>query len=262
MLVSDIGRFYMAIDHKLRLKDCCADNVYRFIEQISYLSQAGDVLMTYELFQSTSCLTKNNERMFCMGRRIKLESYRTKKGEVIELKKELQASRKQVQSTRQALKDLTNESSTLKKQRDNAREKFSRFKEIQALLEDIAELQEENRDLSKALVAVEAELLYISEKEPQHNLTDDFTIPTKKGRTYSPTIRTLYYTLIANQVSASKITDIIKTVVKHFNPESSETPLIPSPVPAICVKVSYQPLVLLINPRFFVRIQPKIRVLN
>ena len=128
MLVSDIGRFYMAIDHKLRLKDCRADNVYRFIEQISHLSRAGDVLMTYELFQSTSCLTKKNERMFCTGRRIKLGSYRTKK-EVIELKKELQASRKQVQSTRQALKDFTNESSTLKKQRDNAREKVSRFKE-------------------------------------------------------------------------------------------------------------------------------------
>ena len=132
------------------------------------------------------------ERMFCTGRRIKLRSYRTKKGEVIELKKELQASRKQVQSTRQALKEL---------------------------FEDIAELQEENSDLSKALVAVEAELLYISEKEPQHNLTDDFTIQTKKGRTYSPIIRTLYYTLLANQVSASKITDIIKTVVKHFNPD-------------------------------------------
>ena len=36
MLVSDIGRFYMAIDHKLRLKDCRADNVYRFIERISF----------------------------------------------------------------------------------------------------------------------------------------------------------------------------------------------------------------------------------
>ena len=78
------------------------------------------------------------------------------------------------------------------------------------------ELQEENSDLSKALVAVESELSYISEKEPQHNLTDDFTIQTKKGRTYSPTIRILFYTLLANQVSASKITDI-KTVVKHFN---------------------------------------------
>ena len=86
------------------------------------------------------------------------------------------------------------------------------------MLEDIAELQEENSDISKALVAVGAGLLYISEREPQHNFTDDFTIQTKKGRTYSPTIHTLYYTLIANQVSASKITNI-KTVVKHFNPD-------------------------------------------
>ena len=44
MLVSDIGRFYMAIDHKLRLKDCRADNVYRFIERMSHSSRAGDVL--------------------------------------------------------------------------------------------------------------------------------------------------------------------------------------------------------------------------
>ena len=210
---SDIGRFYMAIDRNLRLKDCRADNIYRFIERISHSSRAGDVLMTYD--NNSSLLVASQRTMReCSAQVEELNS------EVIELKKELQASRKQLQSTRQALKDLTNESSTLKKQRDNAREKVSRFKEIQALLEeDIAELQEENSDLSKALVAVESELLYISEKEPQHNLTDDFTIQTKKGRTYSPTIRTLYYTLLANQVSASKITDIIKTVVKHFNPD-------------------------------------------
>ena len=115
----------------------------------------------------------------------------------------------------------SNESSTLKKQRDNAREKVSRFKEIQALSEeDIAELQEENSDLSKALVAVESELSYISKKEPQHNLTDDFTIQTKKGKLPS------------------------KSCASYMH------------------KVSCQPLVLLIKPRFFVSIQPKIRVLN
>ena len=37
-------------------------------------------------------------------------------------------------------------------------------------------------------------------------------------RKYSPEIRKLYYTLLADQVPVSKITDIIRTVLKCFNP--------------------------------------------
>ena len=44
------------------------------------------------------------------------------------------------------------------------------------------------------------------------------SIETKCGRRYSPAIRKLYYTLLAKAVPTSEITEIVKEVVKSFNP--------------------------------------------
>jgi hypothetical protein len=125
---------------------------------------------------------------------------------------ELQSSRKQLQSAKVALQDVTNQANYLKKQRSNSWKKVSYYKSIQDILkEDLAELQEENFGLLKTMSDVEYEL---SENES----TDYFIMQTKRGQRYSPTIRKLYYTLLANQVPASKIAEIIRTVVKSFNP--------------------------------------------
>ena len=68
-------------------------------------------------------------------------------------------------------------------------------------------LEEKNSELSKALASTK-----------QMDLPT-FDFETKLGnKTYSPAIRTLYYTLLAEQVPPAKISDIIKNIVKCFFP--------------------------------------------
>ena len=77
--------------------------------------------------------------------------------------------------------------------------------------EEIAKLQENNIDLSLAISDLESELA--SNIATTHTVGNvDFSIQTKSGRRYSPAIRKLYYTLLADQVPTSKIADIIKTI--------------------------------------------------
>ena len=198
----------MAIDINLSSRGLRPDNVYRLVEKVSK-STEKDVVMCYGSIVTTSQKVMRE----CADHVEKLNF------EVVKLKKELQQSKKQLHSAQIALQDATNQTQELKRQRNVAQKKVSHYRNIKDLLkEDIAELQEENSDLSKALSAVEHELLSISEKTSDSNsFHDNFTIQTKFGRRYSPTIRKLYYTLLANQIPASKISDIIKTVVKSFN---------------------------------------------
>ena len=49
---------------------------------------------------------------------------------------------------------------------------------------------------------------------PQEN----FIIETRCGRRYLLALRKLYYTLLAKAVPTSEITEIVKEVVKSFNP--------------------------------------------
>lgn len=76
-------------------------------------------------------------------------------------------------------------------------------------LEDSSEtLQTENEALKSAIVALQ------NEQE-----TGKEIIATKSGRYYSPAIRKLYYTLLANQVPATRIRDIVSTVLECFVPD-------------------------------------------
>ena len=141
--------------------------------------------------------------------------------EVSELKQQLQTSRKQLHSAQCALRDVSDERLKLKKQRDMAARKAAKFQGLRSSLEEeIAQLQEENFDLSMAISAVEGELTSISDDDTDTCTggNEDFSIQTKCGRRYSPAIRKLYYTLFADQVPTSKIADIVKTVVRCFNP--------------------------------------------
>ena len=77
-----------------------------------------------------------------------------------------------------------------------------KFQEFHSSLEeDIARMQEDNIDLSMAISALKTELASISSDTSTCTGSDvDFSIQTKCGRRYSPAIRKLYYTLLANQV--------------------------------------------------------------
>jgi len=53
---------------------------------------------------------------------------------------------------------------------------------------------------------------------PAASCKGEFVIQTKTGRRYSPTVRKLYYTLLAQQLPSNKIHDIVQNVLRCFFP--------------------------------------------
>ena len=159
--------------------------------------------------------------------------------EVNELKQKLEESKQQLLFANSALDTIADEKLILHEQQCIAERKAIKYKENNALLkEDYCKLIEENLDISATLLAVQNELNIEdnsttddSFESPSTNLdtckpmintsahsNSDFTFQTKQGRRYSSSIRKLYYTLLTNQVPAVNIPNIIKSVVKCFNP--------------------------------------------
>lgn len=94
--------------------------------------------------------------------------------------------------------------------------KLDKLKNEYALLDDAyAQTQEEKVDLQEA---VQSELTSKLVQCENSQFDHDFTFQTKSGRRYSPAIRKLYYTLLAEEVSSAKIAGIIKTVLRCMFP--------------------------------------------
>ena len=81
---------------------------------------------------------------------------------------------------------------------------------FEALQDSFEALQAENAHLKSTIVTMQNE--WETEKE-------GILIESKSGRHYSPAIRKLYYTLLANQVPAARIRDIVLTVLECFVPD-------------------------------------------
>ena len=215
-----IGNFYIAIDHNLKEKGSRADNVYRFIEGICKSKKPPDTLMSYGLDQAGAdrCEVKSMQ-LEVKDCRDQVENITT---EYCELKKKFEASRRQLQAARQALRDVTDEKLKLQQQRDAAEKKatlFHKLKSEYALLEeDLIQLQEENVEFSTAVAALETELASVSDHTTTSSSNTDFTFQTKSGRRYSPAIRKLYYSLLCDDVPSSKVAGIVKMVIKCFHP--------------------------------------------
>ena len=204
-----IGRFYMAIDEHLCYEGVRPDNVYRFIQTTA--EHEGDGPIKYHKDKVAVSVSSNSMQE-------NAQDIEALHAEVIALKKQLNESRKELRSTQSTLKEATNKAQVFKTQRDSARNKVRYYKGVQSvLLEDLVEIEEEYSDLSEEMATLEQELESTASKLaecPQ----EDFTIETKRGRRYSPAIRKLYYTLLAKAVPTSEITEIVKEVVKSFNP--------------------------------------------
>uniref|UniRef100_A0A1X7T216 Uncharacterized protein n=1 Tax=Amphimedon queenslandica TaxID=400682 RepID=A0A1X7T216_AMPQE len=204
MTKSDIGRFYMAIDDRLCHSGVRPDNVYRFIETISKHDEDAPVkyLKSKQEISDPIQVVRDNAH------------------DIQALNSEIKSLRKKLHSAQTSLEDVTNTAETYKLQRDCARRKATYYKSIQStLLEDLAAVQEDYCDLSEEMAALQQELSAENKSITDVCFSDEnFTIATKLGRKYSPAIRKLYYSLFAKAVPASQITDIVKTVVKAFNP--------------------------------------------
>ena len=129
--------------------------------------------------------------------------------ECMELKRQLISSRDDLQVAQHALREITNEKMLLKTRCGKSKQRFEKLKCQHLLLEEEhSQLQIEYLDLLDCNVHSEENI------DPDVN----FHINCKTGTRYSPEIRKLYYTLLAQQVPASKISDIIKSVVTCMCP--------------------------------------------
>ena len=200
------GRFDMSIDKHLLYEGVRPENVYRFIQTIA--EHNGDGPIKYHKDKVAVSVSSNSMQE-------NAQDIEALHAEVIALKKQLNESRKELRSTQSTLKEAINKAHVFKTQHDSAQNKVTYYKGVQnVLLEDLAEIEEEY-SLSEEMAALELESTASKLTEcPQ----EDFTIETKCGMRYSPAIRKLYYTLLAKAVPTSEITEIVKEVVKSFNP--------------------------------------------
>ena len=213
-----IGKFYLSIDKNLHESTDRTDNAYRLIENIVTSKHSPDTPMKYGKVKQKL----NDEKVEEMSVTMK------------ELKEKLEESKHQLQLAHNALNVVTNEKLMLQKQCSNAERKTLKYKEANTLLKkDCSKLIEENTNL---FLAMQDELNNDKNTDDSfgfpalsndvcESVTDrsahsknEFTFQTKEGRRYSPSIRRLYYTLLADQVPASNIASIIKAIVKCFNP--------------------------------------------
>lgn len=218
---SDIGRFYMFIDPNLQFEGARPDNVYRFIENTAKYSANSPMSYPNKSTLPAIAGSTSSTRLIPLVNEMQQNTSELENlhSEIRGLKEQLHQSKKQLSSAQTALKDVTNQVQIVKKQRDNARKKMHDHKAIeQSLLEDLAEIQEDHFDLSKYMATLEDELAAVQTSGTGSCCAADFIISTKNGRSYSPGIRKLYYALLANEVPSSKISDIIKAVIRCINP--------------------------------------------
>ena len=113
--------------------------------------------------------------------------------------------------TNYTLRDITNENQHLKRKCELSKIKIDKLKDKNERLE-CAMLEIENLDLQSEEESFDSDTSF--------QTTDaESTFQNIIGHhKYTPEIRKLYYSLLADQVPVSKITDIILTVLKCFNP--------------------------------------------
>ena len=208
-----IGKFYATIDRRLREKGSRPDNTYRYIEQIIASKKQSGEPMVYNIQvmkEMKSQLKKCSEQISEL------------QAECTHLKQQYEISRNQLRSAKLTLQDITTENHSLKRKCEFTRLKVDNLKDKNKLLEaECAKLQIENLDLLSE---------NDSDNEPcdadnsnHHEIAKvESNLQDIVGHhRYSPEIRKLYYSLLADQVPVSKIADIIRKVLKCFNPDKT-----------------------------------------
>ena len=196
-----IGRLYSTIDCNFKEKGSRPDNVYRFVDNIVSSNRPSDDPMLYNIpvVKSTSSMLKT-----CSQQIEELNM------ECIGLRKKIEASRSQLRAANRTLRDITNENQHLKRKCELSKVKINKLKDKNEQLEtECVQLEVENLDL-------QSDDEESRDSDTSFQATDvDSTFQDIIGhRKYSPEIRKLYYSLLADQIPVSKITDIIRTVLK------------------------------------------------
>lgn len=194
-----IGKFYCVIDGNLQKKGGRPDNIYRFVDTIVASDRHSDDSMVYSFPVSLSSMMKKCSR--------KVEELNA---ECMELRAKIEASKSQQSALKRTLCDATKENQDLRRKCNLSKAKFDKLRcENEQLEAHCIRLEEENFDLQEESSDCDISLFQPDDVEPT---------ASGSNRKYSPEIRKIYYSLLENEVPVSKITDIVRSVVKCFNP--------------------------------------------
>ena len=151
--------------------------------------------------------------------------------ELIAMRKEVEQVKKELSQTRGVLKDVTNQLQTCRKQHESARKQTQKTKEkfdsaVTNYVHYEEQLLAENEELSDLICSLKQEIRSLSASTVSlvgsFSKTDrsiNFWFETKDGgKVYTPAIRELYYTLLAEQIPPAKIAPTIKAILKCFLP--------------------------------------------
>ena len=202
---STIGKFYISIHPELQTKSICTcpDNVYQFIDRVASSKKPCSTLISYGL-----CVTIQYLRDEVKGCSTEVQELTTK---VFEQEEELSAMRKDVEmasqdlsETKCTLDEVTDRLHIVQKQRDCARRWVQESKrKLNAMESDFAhyeqELLDENEELHELVGLLRNQIELLSNTE--------VSLQTKeKGscNMYTPAVRELYYSLLANQIPPAK----------------------------------------------------------
>ena len=226
-----IGRFYLAIDPNF--SQMRADNAYRKIEQLqdsteimSYGNKREELdsaqlrassqqmeAMTLEhgTEYGNECVEMNSAQLRASSQ--EMEGLTLK---YAQLRVKFEKSQKELRCARKALQEITSEKERLQNKCRVAKAKLKEETQNYAVLENmLTELHDENLDLASIIADLqELEL----ENTSQECTTGNFSLQTKNGRKYSTSVRRLYYKLLSQQIPASNIAEIIKTVIRCLFP--------------------------------------------
>ena len=201
MVKVDIGKFYIAIDQHLKRKGSRPDSIYQFIENVVASSKASTDTITYG-----KDYTMNSLQTEVKSLTIQLQE---KEEELKALREEMGVINKEYKSVTEIITQQQKKYATklsVSKENDLACENsfFENFR-LATLVED----------LQKEILTQKVDSLYSTENEN----SIAFCFQTMdNGKRYSPAIRELYYTLLADQVPPAKASKIVRAVLKCFIP--------------------------------------------
>ena len=151
-----------------------------------------------------------------------IKENRQKDRAISKLEKELDIMKQKLSTATESLKDASANVAKLENQRELALKKGLKLeKSYDLALADFMKSEsviEEMQDtLHEMLRSSESSVMNLSTSSTSDIVP--FSFDTKIGKQYSPTIRKLYYSLLAAQIPAGKVASIIKTVLSSFFPD-------------------------------------------
>ena len=196
-----IGKLYCGIDLNLKEKGSRPDNIYRFVERVISSQRHSEELMLYDTQPAKSMsvhLKKCSEQVEMLNL------------QCAELRSKFEKTKSQLRSTKSALRDITNQNTVLNQRLKAGKQKISQLKCKNASLEE---------ECVNFQVDLLSETTDSTDSDPEESVLEP-TLQSIIGnsRKYTPEIRKLYYSLLEEQVPVTKITEVIRHVLKCFNP--------------------------------------------